>query len=124
MHPSFRPLLREFVGMGKRVSVRSNLVILLEEGYRDIIDLYAGLGVEVIASLPSFEEAKTDRQRGDGVFDRVIEAMRLMNGIGYAQPGSTLKLHLVHNPTGAYLPGPSMLTSIPYRLAPSGRRPQ
>jgi len=105
MNPDFRWFLRECAGLGRRLSVRSNLAILLEEGYRDIPDLYRELGVEVIASLPAAQSSKSDRQRGEGVFDRVIDVMRLLNSLGYARPDTGLRLNLVHNPTGAYLPG-------------------
>jgi radical SAM/Cys-rich protein len=105
LHPDFRWFLGECAALGRRLLVRSNLAVLLEEGSRDLPERYAAAGVELVASLPSLDEGKTDRQRGGGVFRRVIEAMRLLNGLGYARVGSGLALDLVHNPTGAYLPG-------------------
>jgi radical SAM/Cys-rich protein len=60
--------------------------------------------VEVVASLPSFAERQTDAQRGDGVFEKSIEGLRLLNRLGYGVPGTGLVLNLVHNPVGAFLP--------------------
>lgn len=105
MHPDFRWFLRECASLGRRLLVRSNSAILLEAPYRDLVDLYAGLGIEVVTSLPSPDEEKTDRQRGAGVFGKVVAAMRLLNERGYGREGSGLTLDLVHNPTGAYPPG-------------------
>ncbi len=105
MNPHFRWFLRECARLGRRLMVRSNFTILLEAEYRDLVDLYAELGVELITSLPAFDEEKTDRQRGPGVFRKVIEVLRLLNAKGYGQEDSGLLLDVVHNPTGAYLPG-------------------
>jgi radical SAM/Cys-rich protein len=60
--------------------------------------------VEVVASLPYFLEQQTDAQRGEGVFAKSIEALRLLNSLGYGQPDSHLRLNLVYNPVGAFLP--------------------
>ena len=105
MHPDFRWFLRECAALGRRLLVRSNLAILLEDEFRDLGDLYAELGVELVTSLPALDEEKTDRQRGHGVFGKVISAMRVLNERGYGRPETGLMLNVVHNPTGAYLPG-------------------
>ena len=105
MHPDIRWFLRECASLGRRLLVRSNCAILLEPPCRDLVDLYADLGVEVVTSLPSPDEEKTDRQRGAGVFSKVVAAMRLLNDRGYGREGAGLALDVVHNPTGAYLPG-------------------
>ena len=89
----------------KRLIVRSNLVILLADKFKHFIDLYAENGVEVVASMPHFNQGQTDVQRGDGVFDKLIRVIKLLNEKGYAQEGSKLQLNLVHNPVGSYLPG-------------------
>jgi radical SAM/Cys-rich protein len=115
MNPRFRAFLRSCAALGKRVCVRTNLAILLEDGYRDIPDLYAELGIEVIASLPGYDAAKVDRQRGQGLFLKCVEAMRGLNERGYARSGTGLKLDLVHNPTGAYLPGNQAAIEASYR---------
>ncbi len=105
MNPELEWFLDEAGKLGKRLIVRSNLVILLEKEYAKFIDAYVDNRVEVVTSLPDYHEERTDRQRGQGVFRRVIEAMRLLNGRGYGREGSGLVLDLVHNPVGTYLPG-------------------
>jgi len=117
MNPDFRWFLRECAALGRRLLVRSNFTILLEEAYADLPDLYAELGVELITSLPGFDAERTDRQRGRGVFDRVIRALRLLNGKGYGGPDGRLVLNIVHNPTGAYLPGSQCALEQQYRTA-------
>jgi radical SAM/Cys-rich protein len=91
--------------LGKRIIVRSNLVILLEDAYAGFIDVYAKNGVEVITSLPGYHDAGTNRQRGSGTFSRIIQAMKLLNQKDYGREGSGLVLNIMHNPVGAYMPG-------------------
>jgi radical SAM/Cys-rich protein len=75
------------------------------KGREDLAAFLAHNNVEVICSLPYYQERETDRQRGTGVFQRSIEALRLLNSLGYGKPDSGLMLNLVHNPVGAFLPG-------------------
>ncbi len=105
MNPHFRWFIGEAAKLGRRLLVRSNFTILLEDGFRDLIDLYASLGVELVTSLPAFDEERTNRQRGDDVFARVVKVIGLLNARGYGREGAGLVLDIVHNPTGAYLPG-------------------
>lgn len=105
MNPNLEWFIRKAARLGRRLLVRSNLAILLEEEYRHFLDLYADNGIEIVASLPDYREDRVDRQRGEGVFRRVIQAMRLLNEKGYGRPGSGLVLDLVYNPVGTYLPG-------------------
>jgi len=97
--------LAEVGKLGKRVIVRSNLVILLEPAYSEFIDIYTDNRIEVVASLPDYHAERVDRQRGPGVFDRIVQAMRLLNNKGYGKEGSGLVLDVIHNPVGTYLPG-------------------
>ncbi|MDR3053179.1 MAG: radical SAM/Cys-rich domain protein [Coriobacteriales bacterium] len=92
-----------------RVITRTNLVILGERGYGDLPEFWAERGVEVVASLPSWEGRSTDRQRGDGVFEQAIAGLRALNAVGYGAgaanaKGQPLVLNLVSNPGGAFLP--------------------
>jgi len=107
--PELNPELAWFVGeaakLDKRLVVRSNLAILSDKPYASFIDVYSRNNVEIVGSLPDLHGAKTDRQRGGGVFERVIEVIRLLNGRGYGMEGSRLVLDLVHNPVGAFRPG-------------------
>ena len=103
LNPHFRKLVREARGLNVRVMDRCNLSVLFEEGQEDLAGFLADSGVEVTASLPFYHAGPTDRQRGSGVFDKSIEALRQLNGLGYGH--GTLGLNLVYNPVGAYLPG-------------------
>jgi radical SAM/Cys-rich protein len=104
LHPQFRWLVREARGLGAHVIDRCNLTILLAPGYQDLPEFLAREGVEVVASLPCYLAENTDAQRGDGVFERSIAALRRLNDQGYGRPGSSLGLALVYNPIGPKLP--------------------
>jgi radical SAM/Cys-rich protein len=115
LHPDLEWLINRMSGLRKRLLVRSNLVILLEPEHRHLMEFFAGRKVELVGSLPDSRVERADRQRGAGTFSRTIEAMRELNRIGYGEPGSGLKLNLVHNPAGAYLPGPQSALETEYR---------
>ena len=83
---------------------RCNLTITRLPNYEDLPEFLAEHNVEVVASLPSFAARQTDAQRGDGVFDDSIAALRRFNELGYGVEGSGLLLNLVTNPVGAFLP--------------------
>ena len=104
LHPQFRTLVGEARKLGRGVKDRCNLVILDEPGQADTAEFMAANRVEIVASLPCYELANVDGQRGRGVFERSIAALRLLNGLGYGVPGSGLVLDLVYNPVGASLP--------------------
>ncbi|MEM7179917.1 MAG: arsenosugar biosynthesis radical SAM (seleno)protein ArsS [Spirochaetota bacterium] len=104
MNPHFRFLLKELAEKKVEVLVRSNLSILQEPGYEDMLDLFQASKATVIASLPDHKEDKTNRQRGNGTFAKVIQSLQQLNQIGYGKEGSGLYIHLVHNPVGAFLP--------------------
>lgn len=105
MCPQFEYLVEESTRLGRRVLDRCNLTILTVPRYRHLPGFLAEHGVEVVCSLPHYRRTSTDRQRGDGVFERSIDALRELNGLGYGAPGSGLELTLVTNPVGAFLPG-------------------
>lgn len=104
LHPGFRDLVRQARGLGVEVIDRCNLTILSEPGQEDLAEFLAEQGVQVVASLPCYEEDNVDRQRGLGVFERSIASLRRLNALGYGQSGSPLQLHLVFNPQGPRLP--------------------
>lgn len=101
LHPEFRFLVRAARALGRRVVDRCNLTVLLEPGQEDTAAFLAEHGVEIVASLPCYEAANVDRQRGRDVYARSIEALRRLNALGY---GDSLRLDLVYNPQGATLP--------------------
>ena len=104
LNPHFRRLVEAARNLGVRVIDRCNLTILFEPGHEDLAQFLAGQQVEITASLPCYLEDNVDRQRGKGVFGTSIRALQLLNGLGYGQPGSALKLNLVYNPQGPVLP--------------------
>jgi radical SAM/Cys-rich protein len=104
LHPRFRELVTRAAGAGKHVMHRCNLTAILLPRYADIPELLAEHDVEIIASLPYYLPKQTDRQRGDGVFQKSIVALRRLNELGYGTGGSR-QLNLVTNPVGAFLPG-------------------
>jgi radical SAM/Cys-rich protein len=105
MNPHFRWFVEEIRGLGRHVMVRCNLTIIVaNKKYNDLPQFYSTHGVEVVSSLPFYAKDRTDRQRGDGVFDDSIKALQLLNAAGYGREGSGLKLNLVYNPAGAFLP--------------------
>ncbi|MBV9957129.1 MAG: arsenosugar biosynthesis radical SAM protein ArsS [Acidobacteria bacterium] len=106
LNPSFRYLVAQARALGTRVMVRHNLTVMFERGQEDLPDFFRAHEVEVVSSLPYFLEQQTDAQRGRGVFEKSIAAMRRLNSVGYGMPGSQLVLNLVYNPVGAFLPPP------------------
>jgi len=104
LHDGFRPLVRAATALGVKVIDRCNLTILFEPGQQDLAEFLAAQRVEVVASLPCYSVANVDKQRGDGVFDKSIAALKQLNQLGYGQPGSGLTLNLVYNPQGPSLP--------------------
>ncbi len=115
MNPHFRFLVRGARKLGRRVIDRCNLTVfdLPEQG--DTPEFLADQNVEIIASLPCYTRENVVAQRGRGVFDGSVAALRRLNRLGYGQPGSPLRLDLVYNPTGAFLPGPQIEMEAQYR---------
>lgn len=107
MNPDFRWFIEKLTEAGaKEIIVRCNLTIILaNKKYNDLPDFFKKHKIRVVSSLPYYEASKTDRQRGDGVFDKSIQALQMLNDIGYGKEGSGLILDLVYNPAGAFLPG-------------------
>ncbi len=104
LNPHFRGLVRAARAIGVRVIDRCNLTVLFEPQQEDLASFLAEHRVEVTASLPCYSQANVDQQRGDGVFDKSIAALRKFNALGYGQPDSGLILNLVYNPQGPSLP--------------------
>lgn len=105
MNPDFRWFVEQLSALGKHIIVRCNLTIILANPkYHDLPEFYKKNGVEVVCSLPYFAARRTDSQRGEGVFEKSIKALKLLNEVGYGIPNSELTLNLVYNPTGSFLP--------------------
>ena len=103
LNGNFRSLVRQARALGRRVLDRCNLTVLTLKSQPDLVEFLAEQQVEVVASLPSFRPAGTDAQRGEGIFDKSVAALKRLNRAGYGQ-GGDLKLNLVYNPVGAFLP--------------------
>jgi radical SAM/Cys-rich protein len=104
LNPVFRPLVERAVGLGRHVSDRCNLTVLLLPSQAGLGEFLAAHRVEIVASLPYYRPAQTDAQRGEGVFQKSVEAIRRLNSLGYGRRDSGLLLNLVYNPVGAFLP--------------------
>ena len=104
LNPHFRYLVARARSLGAKVIDRCNLTILFEEGQEDLAPFLADHQVEIVASLPCYTEELVDRQRGKGVYDKSVRAIRRLNELGYGREGSGLVLNLVYNPQGASLP--------------------
>lgn len=106
MNPDFRWFVEEAKKIGvKDFIVRSNLTIIRSnKKYYDLPEFFKKHSIHVISSMPHWTKGKTDKQRGDGVFDKSISALKALNALGYGMPDSGLQLDLVYNPSGAFLP--------------------
>jgi len=106
MNPDFRWFVEEASKVGiSDFIVRSNLTIITaNKKFNDLPEFFKEHKVHVVSSMPHWTRGKTDKQRGNGVFDSSIQALRMLNEVGYGMPGSQLKLDLVYNPSGAFLP--------------------
>ena len=105
MNPDFRWFVEEIKKLDRHIIVRCNLTIILaNKKYHDLPQFYKNNFIEVVSSLPFYSQDRTDRQRGDGVFDTSIAALKMLNAVGYGKKESSLILNLVYNPAGAFLP--------------------
>jgi len=106
--PEMNPLFHELVVAARELNIevidRCNLTILLEPGYEGTAEFLAENEVQIVASLPCYLEGNVDGQRGKGVYQKSMKAMRQLNQLGYGHADSKLGLTLVYNPTGPYLP--------------------
>jgi radical SAM/Cys-rich protein len=110
LHPGFEGFVERATALGKRVMVRHNLTVQADghpqtgRSMAHLPEFFARHGVEVVSSLPYHQGYFTDAQRGAGVFDKSVAAIRRLNAVGYGAAGSGLVLDLVYNPVGPYLP--------------------
>ena len=119
MNPNFKWFVEEAAKAGiKDFIVRSNLTIIkAHKKYYDLPLFFKAFNIHVVSSMPHWTKGKTDKQRGDGVFDKSIKALQELNAIGYGMPNSNLKLDLVYNPSGAFLPGDQMAMEKDFKKA-------
>lgn len=118
MNPHFRWFVEEIKKLDRHVIVRCNLTIILaNKKYHDLPQFYKEHGVEVVSSLPFYTQDRTDRQRGNGVFEDSIKALQMLNEAGYGKEGSGLVLNLVYNPAGAFMPPSQTALEAEYKKA-------
>ncbi|MBK8981596.1 MAG: arsenosugar biosynthesis radical SAM protein ArsS [Ignavibacteria bacterium] len=116
LNPEFRWFVTELRNLDLRIIVRCNLTIILSNPkYYDLPEFYKENGIEVISSLPCYQKSNTDKQRGEGVFEKSISALKMLNETGYGISGSDLILNLVYNPVGAILPSSQSSLEIEYK---------
>jgi radical SAM/Cys-rich protein len=118
MNPNFRWFVEEITKLDRHVIVRCNLTIILaNKKYHDLPQFYKDHHIEVVSSLPFYTQDRTDRQRGDGVFEDSIKALQLLNAVGYGKAGTGLVLNLVYNPAGAFMPPSQVSLEKEYKQA-------
>ncbi len=122
--PEMNPDFRWFVEGIKKVRpdvhiiVRCNLTIIsANKKYYNLPEFYKQHGIEVVSSLPFYTKDRTDRQRGDGVFEDSITALQMLNAAGYGMEGTGLVLNLVYNPAGAFLPPAQTSLEIEFKAS-------
>jgi len=110
LHAQFEELVIRARALGRKVMVRHNLTVQFDghplngRSMRHLPEWFAAQGVEVVSSLPYYQPYFTNAQRGKGVFEKSVEALRQLNAVGYGQADSGLIINLVYNPAGPYLP--------------------
>ena len=104
INPHFEYLVDRLHDLGVHILSRCNLTVLLEPGKEHLPQFFRDRQVELICSLPYYQAEMVDRVRGPGAFQKSLEALRRLNRLGYGEKGSSLKLHLMYNPAGAYFP--------------------
>jgi radical SAM/Cys-rich protein len=122
MNPEFRWFVEQLSLKGKKIIVRCNLTIIVaNKKYNDLPEFFKKHNIEVVSSLPYFSSSKTDSQRGDGVFDKSIQALKMLNDVGYGVENSGLTLDLVYNPSGAFLPPNQLELQLEFKKKLSDR---
>lgn len=118
LNPDFRWFVENIKALGRHIIVRCNLTIILaNKRFNDLPEFFKLHRVEVVSSLPSYSRERTDRQRGDGVFEDSIKALQMLNAVGYGQADNNLVLNLVYNPAGAFLPPNQASLELEYKDA-------
>jgi radical SAM/Cys-rich protein len=121
LHPDFDEFVRRAVALGRHVMVRHNLTVTFDgnpqtgESKAYLPEFFAEQRVEVVCSLPYYQEFFTDKQRGNGVFQKSIKGLQRLNALGYGSERSALVLNLVYNPVGPYLPAPQAGLEADYK---------
>lgn len=120
LNPDFKFFINSIHKLASPIMVRTNLTVLFEPGLEWIPQWYSRHKVVLIGSLPCYTRENVDKQRGQGVFERSIEALKLLNELGYGMD-EQLQLNLVYNPGGDFLPGPQAQLEADYKKELEGK---
>lgn len=120
MNPHFREFITSLCAQNQAVQVRTNLTIMLEEGYRDLPEFYRDHQVALVASLPCYLQENVDHQRGDGVYWDSVEVLKRLNEVGYGIDEDKV-LNLVYNPIAPSLPPAQEPLEAAYKKELAGR---
>lgn len=104
LNPNFRYMVKKCYNLGKKIIDRCNLTVMFEAGQEDLGEFLAENQVEITASMPCYLEENVDTQRGKGVFEKSIKALKNLNALGYGKSGTDMILNLVFNPGDNCLP--------------------
>ncbi len=115
MNPDLGHLIQNVSPITPKVILRSNLSVLHDQENTDLLDILCQNQVSIVSSLPSLNLSQTDSQRGDGVFEKSIKALQILNELGYGKPETGLVLDLVSNPSGAFMPTPQESAEMRFR---------
>ncbi|MEO6000617.1 MAG: arsenosugar biosynthesis radical SAM (seleno)protein ArsS [Chitinophagaceae bacterium] len=118
MNPDFRWFIEQITNLVRHVIVRCNLTIIVSnKKYHDLPGFYKSNNIEVVSSLPFYTKDRTNRQRGDGVFENSITTLQMLNAVGYGKTDTGLVLNLVYNPAGAFLPASQQSLESDFKYA-------
>ena len=113
LNPYFKYFVKSCSHMGKKVIVRSNLVVYTQKGMEDIPPFLADNKIKIIASLPCYTEEGVDSQRGKGTYKKAISVLKQFNELGYGEKGTGLEIDIMFNPAGAAVaPDQHMLENV------------
>ncbi len=115
LNENFRPIAIAARTKGLHIINRCNLTVLFEPGQEDLAEFLKDNSIHVIASLPCYSKENVEQQRGRGVFQKSIDALRILNSLGFGQPDSKLPLDLVYNPLGPSLPPSQVELQVAYK---------
>lgn len=115
LNPDLPYLIERLAPLAPTLLLRSNLTAIAQGEFEELLDLCVRKKVTIVASLPAVNASQTEALRGKGVFDTSLAVLRDLNRRGYGRPGSHLELHLVSNPSGAFLPPDQAQTEIRFK---------
>ena len=115
LNANFRRMVTAARDMAAKVIDRHNLTVQEQPGQEDLPEFLAANQVEIVASMPCYLQDNVDKQRGKGVYDGSIRALKRLNALGYGREGSGLTLNLVYNPLGPALPPPQAELEADYK---------